>query len=351
MTTQDARKLIIFGIVASALAVGLVFVLYLVRSTLLLLYVSALFAIGLAPLVRIIERQRLVPIGTRRMPRWLAILLIYAAVLATVGLVGWVVFPPLVQQSQDLWSSAPQRLEQLQGVLLKNGILEEPLTLRMIFSRVPAGGSADAVGTVLGALFSVVGGAFGLISILLLTFYFLVESRGIFRTFVRLFPEAGRERVASVSAEVSTKISAWLGGQMLLSLIIGVTSAIGLGLMGVPYFYVFAVISAIGELVPIVGPILAAVPAVLVAFTVSPTLALGVGVFFIVQQQLENNVLVPKIMGRQVGLGAVTVIIALLLGGELLGLVGALLAVPTAAIVQVLFDEMMLDDDGNVDIG
>lgn len=351
MTTQDARRLIIFGIVATAAATLLAVVLYFVRSTLLLLYVSALFAIGLAPLVRVIERQRMVPIGTRRMPRWLAILLIYAAVLATAALVGWIVFPPLVQQSQDLWSTLPERLERLQRVLLENGVLEEPLTLRSIFRRMPADGSADAVGTVLGAVFSVVGGAFGLVSILLLTFYFLVESRGIFRTFVRLFPETERARVAAVSQEVSTKISAWLGGQMLLSLIIGLTSAIGLGLMGVPYFYVFAVVSAVGELIPIVGPILAAIPAVLVAFTVSPALALGVGIFFIVQQQLENNVLVPKLMGRQVGLGAVTVIIALLLGGELLGLVGALLAVPTAAIAQVLFEEIMLDEDGEVDVG
>ena len=98
--------------------------------------------------------------------------------------------------------------------------------------------------------------------------------------------------------------------------------------MGVPYFYVLALISAVGEMIPMVGPILAAIPAILVAVTVSPGLAIGVAVFFIVQQQLENTILVPKIMGRQVGLSAVTVIVALGIGSELLGVVGAILSVP-----------------------
>jgi predicted PurR-regulated permease PerM len=121
-----------------------------------------------------------------------------------------------------------------------------------------------------------------------------------------------------------------------------VTTAIGLAMMGVPYFFVLAVIAGIGEMIPIVGPLLAAVPAILVALTVSPGLALGVAVFFLVQQLLENNLLVPKVMGTQVGLSAVTVIASLAIGSELLGMAGALLAVPTAAIVQVLFEELYL---------
>jgi predicted PurR-regulated permease PerM len=106
---------------------------------------------------------------------------------------------------------------------------------------------------------------------------------------------------------------------------------------------VLALIAGVGEMIPIVGPILSAVPAVAVALSVSPTLALGVIVFFFAQQQLENHILVPKIMQRQVGISAVTVIIALLIGGSLLGIVGAILAVPTAAILQVLFQEVVLE--------
>jgi predicted PurR-regulated permease PerM len=137
------------------------------------------------------------------------------------------------------------------------------------------------------------------------------------------------------------KVSAWLGGQLFLGGIIGVTSAIGLWFIGIPYFYVLALISAVGELIPVVGPFLAAIPAVAVAGTVSYQKVLAVVIFFVVQQQVENHVLVPKVMSRQVGVSAVTVIVALLIGGKLLGIVGALLAVPTAAILQVLFTEVM----------
>jgi predicted PurR-regulated permease PerM len=136
-------------------------------------------------------------------------------------------------------------------------------------------------------------------------------------------------------------VSAWLAGQLLLAVLIGTTAGLALWLLGVPYFYVLALIAGLGEMIPVVGPILSAIPAVGVALTVSPATALFVGIFFLVQQQIENHVLVPKIMERQVGVSAGIVIIALLVGGSLLGIVGAILAVPTAAILQVVFQELV----------
>ena len=138
-------------------------------------------------------------------------------------------------------------------------------------------------------------------------------------------------------------MSAWLGGQLLLAAVIGTTSAIGLWALGMPFFYVLALISAVGEMIPVVGPILAAIPAIAVASTVSLKKVLFVVIFFVLQQQLENHILVPKIMSRQVGVSAVTVIVALLIGGSLLGIVGAILAVPTAAILQVVATELMAE--------
>ena len=341
---NEPRKLILFGIVATILALALAWTLYLVRGQLLLVYVSALFATGLAPLVRMIERQRLLPIGRRRLPRAAAILVIYAMVLGLIGGLIAAVLPPLVTQARQLWADLPSRVATIERQLVAWGLLSETVTLQEMLQRAPSGG-ADVVTAVLSALWGFVGGLFGFVSILLLTFYLLVESQGVFDGFVRLFPAGQRERVSAVSARVAVKISAWLGSQMLLGLVIGITTAIALALMGVPYFYVLAVIAGIGELIPIVGPLLSAIPAVIVAFTVSPGLALAVVVFFLVQQGIENNVLVPKVMGQQVGLSAVTVIVALSIGSSLLGLVGALLAVPTAAIVQVLVEELLLRDD------
>ncbi|MGH9173625.1 MAG: AI-2E family transporter [Vicinamibacterales bacterium] len=340
----DPRRLIVFGVTISIVAVLLVWVLYTVRSMLVTIYISALFAMGISPLVRLIERQSVIPIGTR-LPRWLAILVIYAALIGAIVAIAMMVIPPLATQAEELWRALPERIAEAQDLLVRIGILRQPITLGEAVRQTPASGGAEAFSTIFGAVRNVVGGLFGLITVLLLTFYMLVESREIRSFFVRLFPRRERSRVGAISATVTHKVSAWLGGQVLLSLIIGLTSAIGLWAMGVPYFYVLALISAIGEMIPMVGPILAAIPAILVAVTVSPGLAVGVAIFFIAQQQLENTILVPKIMGRQVGLSAVNVIVALGVGSQLLGVVGAILSVPTAAIVQVLFEELVARDD------
>jgi predicted PurR-regulated permease PerM len=142
------------------------------------------------------------------------------------------------------------------------------------------------------------------------------------------------------------KVSAWLNGQLLLAGTIGTTSALGLWVLGVPYFYVLALISAVGEMIPMIGPVLAAIPAIGVALTISYQKALFVAIFFLLQQQFENHILVPRVMSRQVGVSAVTVIVALLIGAELLGILGALLAVPTAAILMVVFQQALGRDGG-----
>lgn len=314
--------------------------LFLVRDVLLLIYVTALVAIGLSPVVNAMERRRL-PTGAGRIPRWAAILVVYSSVIGALVGVGMLIVPPLIDQARELWRRAPELLHQAQQWLIDRGLLGRELTVREAVQQTTDG--TDAVGTVVGAVWGFVGGVFGLVTILVLGFYLLVESERIVSTFLRLFPRSERGRVENACRHIATRVSAWLGGQLLLAGIIGGTAALGLFLMGVPYFYVLALVAAIGEMIPVVGPILSAVPAVAVALTVSPTLALGVAVFFLVQQQFENHVLVPKIMERQVGVSPVVVIIALLIGGSLLGIMGAILAVPTAAILQVLFEELAPD--------
>jgi predicted PurR-regulated permease PerM len=338
---DSARALIRFALVGLAVTAALLWAFYLTRDALLLIYVSALVAIGLSPLVASLERRAL-PGMSRRLPRWGAILIIYLGLLGFIVGVGVLIVPPLIDQARGLWAAFPEMLHQAQQWLIARGLLNRELTVREAVAQAP-GNTSDTVGTIIAAVIGVVGGVFGLITILILAFYLLLESDAIVSTFVRMFPRAERTRVEDASVRVATKVSAWLGGQVLLGAIIGTTAAIGLFFLGVPYFYVLALLAGIGELIPIVGPILSAVPAVAVAFTVSPTMALAVAVFFFAQQQLENHVLVPRIMSRQVGLSASFVIIALLIGGSLLGILGAILAIPTAAILQVLFEEAVPD--------
>jgi predicted PurR-regulated permease PerM len=231
--------------------------------------------------------------------------------------------------------------DRAQTFLMSKGWLKEHLTLREAVQRAPVGDGGGAVTTVFGAVAGVLGGLFGLVTVLILTFYLLVEGESLRASMLRLFPAQRRARTDAASRDITIKVSAWLGGQLVLAGIIGASSAIGLWLLGVPFFYVLAVISGVGELIPVVGPILAAIPAIAIAATVSVQKVLLVIIFFVIQQQIENHVLVPKIMARQVGVSAVTVIVALLIGGKLLGILGAVLAVPTAAILQVLVSEIV----------
>jgi predicted PurR-regulated permease PerM len=337
---DDPRSLIRYALAGLALTATALWAAYLVRDALLVVYISVVIAIGLSPLVARLEQQRA---RRQRLPRWGAILIIYLALVGSLVGVGIMVVPPLVDQARELWAALPKLLHQGQQWLLTHGWISREVTVQEAVQQSPVGGG-DAVGTVMGAVWGLVGGLFGVITILMLTFYLLVDFDQLVRFFIRLFPRDRRARVRDATLRVTDKVSAWLGGQLLLATIIGTSAALGLWLMGVPYFYVLALLAGFGEMIPVIGPIVSAVPAVVVALTVSPKLALAVLVFFVVQQQVENHLLVPRIMSRQVGISAVVVIIALMVGGSLLGFVGAILAVPTAAILQVIFEELVPND-------
>ena len=342
MRTEDRaahKSLILYAIWMAALVVLGLWLAWQIREVLLVLYASLILAVGFSPVVRLIERQRLLPVGTRRFPRWMAILVLYVFIIGAVAAVISMILPPLIEQGREFWSHKDQMFLRVQTFLVERGLMDRPITLEQAVAQAPVSG--NTVGTVFDAVRGVIGGIFGLVTILIVTFYLLIDSWSIHRTFLRFFPEQHRSRVDAATRDITMKVSAWLAGQLFLGIIIGSTSAIGLWLLGVPFFYVLALISAIGELIPIVGPILAAIPAVLVAGTVSYQKALAVIAFFVVQQQIENHVLVPKVMERQVGVSAIIVIVSVLIGGKLLGVAGVLLAVPSAAILQVLVMELL----------
>ena len=338
---DSPRALIRYALVGLALTFFLGWALWEVRDALVLVYISALVAIGLSPLVNAIERKRL---SRQRVPRWAAILVIYLFIIGVIVGIAMLVVPPIIVQARELGMELPRLLHQGQQWLMDRGLLTREISAReAVQQTATSSGAQDTIGLLLNAVWGFVGGVFGLITILVLAFYLLVDSSGLINVFVRLFPREKRPQVQEACRRVTMKVSAWLGGQLLLAAIIGGTAALGLFLMGMPFFYVLALISGIGEMIPIVGPILSAVPAIAVALSVKPALALGVIAFFFAQQQLENHILVPRIMQRQVGISAVFVIVALLIGGSLLGVIGAILAVPTAAILQVVFEELMND--------
>ena len=333
------KGLILWTIAMLMVAVAVSWLVYLARDALLVVYVSVLLSIGFGPIVRTIERHP-VRRGDRAIPRWVAILVVYLVMVGALTFAGFLIIPPLVDQAQELWRRLPSMLDSAQTFLISHGLLNHRVTLEEAVRNAP-GTPGTAVGTVATALGRFVEFVLAFITILILTFYLLIDSDALYGAFARLFPREARPRVLDASKKITTKVSAWLNGQLILAGTIGATAAIGLYLLGVPYFYVLALIAAIGEMVPVIGPILSAAPAILAGLSVSPQTALFVALFWIAQQQIENHLLVPKVMERQVGVSPVIVIVALLIGGSVLGIVGAILAVPTAAIVQVLVQEIL----------
>ncbi len=344
MTSADEqryRRLITRAVVTFLTGVTLLWLIVELRNVLLLLYVAGLLAVGLSPIVRQIERRR----GSRkrRVPRWAAILVLYIGVLITMAGMLSILLPPLIEQASALWMALPELAARGQETLRRWGVWSGTFSWADLARSLPS--PQLAITGIFSALQSLLGVVGALVTVFVLPYYVLIEADDLHSTFVRLFPEERRPQVTRITRAVTEKVGAWLGGQLLLALVIGSTAALGLKLMGVPYYWVLALLAAIGEMIPVVGPILAAVPAVLVGFTVSTQTGMVVAAYFALQQFIENNFLVPRIMERQVGVSAITVVVALLIGTELLGLVGALLAVPTAAIVQVLFQEFMKKDD------
>jgi predicted PurR-regulated permease PerM len=336
---QDfARRMLQTVLTVSAVTI-LVAIFWAAREALMLVYISALIAMGFSPLVHMIERPRA---GGRRsaVPRWLAILVIYLTVVGIVVIIGLMVVPPLVAQSVALWDRLPDEFNRFQGFLIRYRILRGPITLAEAVRSAPQGSGANAVGTVLGAVSGVIGGVFGFITIIILSFYLLIEARAMFEYWIRFVPTARRGDVAIAAREAVLKVSAWLRAQFVLAGVMGTFTAVGLGLMGVPYFYVVALVAAIGETIPIVGPVIGGITAVAVAITVSAKLAAMVGAYFLILHQLEANILVPKIMERRVGVSPVAVMVALLIGGSLWGLIGAILAIPTVAILSIIVDQI-----------
>jgi len=328
----------VLAVTAVAIAVA---VAWQARSALMVIYVSAIVAMGFSPLVRAIEHPQK-QTGRQRVPRTFAILAIYLIFVAVLVMVGLLIVPPLLDQAGELWTRAPKAFADFQRFLIRYRLMSQAhrVTIEEAVQNAPVGSGVSAINTVFAAVWSVVGGVLGVVTILILSFYLMVEGQSLFDYLTRLVPRGSRERVVSVGRESVKKVSAWLMAQLILAGVMGLFAAVGLGLLGVPYFYVVALIAAVGETIPIVGPIVAGISAVAIALSVSAKLALIVGAYFLVLHQLEANILVPKIMERRVGVSPVTVIIALLIGGELWGLVGAVLAVPTAAILSVIVDEL-----------
>jgi predicted PurR-regulated permease PerM len=294
----------------------------------LVVLLAIVVAFILAPVVERLETQI-----HRRAP---AVLLTFLLVLVVlVGLLA-LVAAPLVTESAKLADQIPQYVAQLQSnapvTILGYQIPDEV--------RVQAGAALGSVGGTVAAqavtvVVGLVSGIVDLFLVLIIALYLLLDARRIRTSGLRILPKRQREQVESVEVEVARVFGAYVRGQLILAVIVGVAATVVLLLLGVPYALVLGIFAGMAELIPMLGPILGAVPAVLVALFQPFPLVLWVVLAFIVIQQLESNVLVPRISGHAVGLHPLAAMLVLLVGFEVAGIVGALFAVPLAGIVWV----------------
>jgi predicted PurR-regulated permease PerM len=342
MTETAARRLILFGVAAALVGWGLAWSLYLVRDALTLVYLSLMLALGISPAISWLEKQPWLG-KARRTPRWAAVLVFYLTAAAILVAIYLIVVPPFIAQAGELWTRAPEYVEKAQTWLVKHQLQRRTFTLQQLIEKAPSPNAA--VTGVIGVVNRVAGFVLAGFTVVLLSIYFLLDGEDLFKIYVRALPKDARGHWWKISSDVAAKVGAWMGGQAFLCVLIGSTAALGFWLIGLPYFYVLALVCGIGELVPIVGPITAAIPAVLVAATMGTNTALITAGYLFVQQQVENNVIIPRLMKSQTGVSPLIVMVAILVGGEFLGVIGALLAVPTAAVIQIFVRDYLDNRD------
>jgi predicted PurR-regulated permease PerM len=313
-----------------------VFALYHVRNVLLVIYLSALFAVVLAPAIETIQRVR---IGKWHPGRGLAVVILILGVAGGLVLFFSLAVPPIFRDAQELAQNWPSKLSQV-----KDKVANVPFVSSIDISRIQEY-AGRLLGGALGLVQNVAGGVFTVFTWVILTSYFILDGERAFRWVLSMFPALQRDRLERTLMRAEIRMRNWLLGQGLLMLILGISSGIVFGLMGLKYFYAIAVLTGLLNIVPIVGPVMAAIVAGTVALVDSPFKALGVVGFFIAYQQVETAFLTPRIMKQTVNLPALAVIISLSLGGAIAGVVGALVAVPTAALCAVLIDEYLVKKD------
>jgi predicted PurR-regulated permease PerM len=200
------------------------------------------------------------------------------------------------------------------------------------------------VGKIASAFAGFAGAIVSLITASILTAYLILDGKRVLSWFMSLFPVESRDRLETVLHRAGERMRKWLWGQAILMLILGSASFITFGSMGLRFFYLLALFAGLANIIPLLGPIATVIVAALVAAIDSPWKVLGVLIFYLVYQQIENAFLTPRIMQSQVQLPPSAVVVALLVGGELAGAIGALVAVPTAVLCSVLIDEYLVHD-------
>jgi predicted PurR-regulated permease PerM len=341
---KRVRSRSVRGYIVFAFAIGLVLATaYLMRQILLLLYVSALFAVVLSPVIRGITR---IYIGRWHPGRGLAIFLLLLSLAAAATLFFAFALPPVLKDVQALITELPTRGPQLLDQLHRLPFISH-LNLSGLNAKLQGFASNFAEYLFL----SISGWASKLAdvgAVIFLTVYFMLEGDEAYHWILSFFPRSARGRLNETLLRADARMGKWLLGQGGLMLILGLCSLIVFVLLKIRYAYALAVLMGALNIIPIVGAMVSMALVLLAAATDSWEKVLGVAIFYAIYAQVETSYLTPRIMKSSVDLSALGVLVALLMGSKLAGVIGAMIAVPTAVLVSVLIQEYLVQHDEHV---
>lgn len=299
--------------------------LYFLKGILILLFLALILMAALNPLVDRLERWRL--------PRALAIALIYLLIFSVIGLAVWGVIPPLVNQTQNLASRFPSYLESLGWLGVNKEVVYNQLNQLTEQLGVISNG---IIRTFVGFFQNLI----NIVVLLVISFYLLLERKNLGRYLLRFFGDQAETTGIRVMDQIEKKLGGWIRAEIILMIIIGLLTFIGLTLLGIDYALPLAIFAGFLEIIPTIGPFISAIPAVLLALLISPLMALAVAALYFLIQQIENNFIVPQLMAKECGLNPLVTIIALIAGFKLGGVIGAILAVPVVLLIGIILTEV-----------
>jgi predicted PurR-regulated permease PerM len=340
------------GTIVRILAVlaGVTFM-WFIRDIVAIFFVALLLAALVEPFASWFEKKKI--------PRGLGVIVIYVVLLSVLALAVIIIIPPLMKQVIGLSTSLPGSYGELKEILDQLVEVSQEYGFADSVANSLAGlqdGLASTLGGILSTVKGILGALATLLFVLVVAFYMVVEEGLAKKAFKHFAPKKYQPYISGLATRIQDKLGSWLRGQILLMLIIGLLTYVGLLIIGVDYPLALAIFAGIAEIVPYAGPTIAMIPALIIAFSVSPLKALIVAAMYFGIQQLENTVLTPKIMQKSVGLNPIVSLFSLLvgfkLGGVLFGdlqlfgnVIGALLAIPVATMVAVVMRDFIGEYD------
>lgn len=321
-----------------ALILALVFVYY-IKNVVALIFVVIILVAGLAPFVNGMVKNKI--------PRILAVIIVYLVMLGFFALVVYAIVPPLAQEIQLISDNSIYYVNKLSTITNNISTIQFQSQNVLEFISKYLG---NISGSILNSITTVFGGAASAVTVMVLSFYILLEHNSVEKIILAFIPKQHYKKSLQIYEKLNTKLGRWLRGQVLLGFIIGLASYIILTILGIKYALALAILAGMLEIVPIIGPILSGAIAVVIAYFTDASwwTIVAIIISYIVIQQLEGHFLVPNIMGQAVGLSPVIIIIAIMIGSQLGGIIGAILAIPIAAAAAVIAQQW--GEENKIDI-